>query len=96
VLLDLHGAGAPWLDALLSRRAPCDLVLIEGYKREGHSKIEVRRREAKDRTPLSADDPNIMAIAADFPVSDEMLPVFDLDDIKSIADFIERATGLAR
>ena len=33
-------------------------------------------------TPLSASDPNIVAIAADFAVEGESLPVFDLDDIK--------------
>ncbi|TIU07033.1 MAG: molybdopterin-guanine dinucleotide biosynthesis protein B, partial [Mesorhizobium sp.] len=49
-----------------------------------------------DRTPLSAHDPHIIAIAADFALADERLPVFDLDDTKSIADFIERATGLTR
>ncbi|TIT96327.1 MAG: molybdopterin-guanine dinucleotide biosynthesis protein B, partial [Mesorhizobium sp.] len=65
-----------------------------GYKREAHKKIEARRLEAKDRTPLSANDPNIVAVAADFAVEGESLPVFDLDDTKSIADFIERATGL--
>ncbi|RUW91584.1 molybdopterin-guanine dinucleotide biosynthesis protein B, partial [Mesorhizobium sp. M8A.F.Ca.ET.023.01.1.1] len=39
-------------------------------------------------------DPNIVAIAADFAVTGQSLPVFDLDDTKSIADFIERTTDL--
>jgi len=73
----------------------CDLVLVEGYKREAHKKIEARRLEAKDRTPLSANDPNIVAVAADFTVEGEDLPVFDLDDTKSIADFVEQIAGLA-
>ncbi|TIT52952.1 MAG: molybdopterin-guanine dinucleotide biosynthesis protein B, partial [Mesorhizobium sp.] len=67
-----------------------------GYKREAHSKIETRRLEAKDRAPLSANDPHIVAVAADFAIAGESLPVFDLDDTKSIADFIERTTGLKR
>ncbi|MEO5758956.1 MAG: molybdopterin-guanine dinucleotide biosynthesis protein B [Mesorhizobium sp.] len=91
---ELRGEDEPALDAILSRLAPCDLVLVEGYKREAHRKIETRRREAKDGTPLSANDPNIVAIAADFPVEGEQLPVFGLDEVKSIADFIEHATGL--
>ncbi len=37
-----------------------------------------------------------MAIAADRAVPDSALPVFDLDDVGAIADFIETATGLAR
>ena len=91
---ELRGEDEPTLEAILSRLAPCDLVLIEGYKREAHRKIETRRLEAKDRTPLSAGDPNIVAVAADFSAEGEHLPVFELDDVKSIADFIELATGL--
>ena len=91
---ELRGEDEPTLETILSRLAPCDIVLVEGYKREAHSKIETRRLEAKDRSPLSANDAYIVAIAADFAVTGESLPVFDLDDTGSIADFIERATGL--
>lgn len=91
---ELRGENEPTLEAILSRLAPCDLVLVEGYKREAHRKIETRRLEAKDRIPLSATDPNIVAVAADFAAEGELLPVFDLDDVKSIADFIERDIGL--
>jgi molybdopterin-guanine dinucleotide biosynthesis adapter protein len=91
---ELRGEQEPPLDAILSRLAPCDIVLVEGYKRESHRKIETRRLEAKDRTPLAVGDPNIVAVAADFAIADQSLPVFDLDDAKSIADFIERTTGL--
>ncbi|AEH88883.1 molybdopterin-guanine dinucleotide biosynthesis protein B [Mesorhizobium opportunistum] len=91
---ELRGEDEPPLDGILSRLAPCDIVLVEGYKRESHRKIETRRLDAKDRTPLSADDPNIVAVAADFAIADKSLPAFDLDDVESIADFIERTTGL--
>ncbi|OBQ75297.1 molybdopterin-guanine dinucleotide biosynthesis protein B [Mesorhizobium erdmanii] len=91
---ELRGEDEPPLKSILSRLAACDIVLVEGYKREPHRKIETRRLEAKDRTPLSAGDPNIVAVAADFTVTDKSLPVFDLDDVKSIVDFIERTTGL--
>ena len=91
---ELRGEDEPTLEAILSRLAPCDIVLVEGYKREAHDKIETRRLEARDRAPLSANDPHIVAIAADFAVPGERLPVFDLDDTKSIADFIEHRTGL--
>ncbi|MER8723397.1 molybdopterin-guanine dinucleotide biosynthesis protein B [Mesorhizobium sp. M1027] len=93
---ELRGEDEPTLDAILSRLAPSDIVLVEGYKREAHKKIETRRLEAKDQTPLSAADPHIVAIAADFHIVGEDLPAFDLDDTNSIADFIERATGLTR
>jgi molybdopterin-guanine dinucleotide biosynthesis protein B len=90
-----RGEQEPSLDEILARLAPCDLVLVEGYKREPHKKIETRRLEAKDTTPLSAADPNIVAIAADHRPAGENLPVFDLDDDAAIADLIEAVTGLS-
>lgn len=93
---ELRNEAEPTLDEVLARIAPCDLVLIEGYKREGHAKIEARRLEAKDRTPLSASDPAIVAIAADHPVEGEHVPVFGIDDIAAIADFVERHQGLRK
>ncbi|RJT36199.1 molybdopterin-guanine dinucleotide biosynthesis protein B [Mesorhizobium waimense] len=93
---ELRGEDEPTLDTILSRLGSSDIVLVEGYKREAHKKIETRRLEAKDRTPLAAGDPNIVAIAADFAADGQGLPVFDLDDVKSIADFVEGVSGLKR
>ena len=73
------------------RRA--DLVLVEGYKREPHPKIEVRRLGAREVTPLAPGDPAIVAIAADHAVEAD-LPVFRLDDVAAIADFIAAKCGL--
>ena len=94
VMHELRDEAEPSMDALIARLAPCDLVLIEGYKREGHPKIEARRLGAKDTTPLAPDDVTILAIAADHLVPDATVPVFDLDAIAEIADFIEAAAGL--
>lgn len=91
---ELRDEEEPPLAAVLERMAPADIIIVEGYKREGHRKIEARRREARNREPLSPSDPNIVAVAADAPQPDEALPVFDLDDVRAIADFVERATGL--
>jgi len=93
---ELRDDSEPGMDAILARLSPCDLVLVEGYKREAHRKIEVRRLDAKNRAPLAPDDPNIVAIAADHTVEAGKLPVFTLDNIAAIADFIEAATGLTR
>ncbi|ODT07770.1 MAG: molybdopterin-guanine dinucleotide biosynthesis protein B [Mesorhizobium sp. SCN 65-20] len=93
---ELRGEDEPTLDDVLARLAPCDLVLVEGYKREGHMKIEARRLDAKDRTPLSANDPAIVAIASDHAVENETLPVFGIDDIGTICDFIEVRSGLRK
>jgi molybdopterin-guanine dinucleotide biosynthesis protein B len=91
---ELRSESEPTLETILTRLAPSDIVLIEGYKRESHLKIEARRTDTKDRSPLASNDPHIVAVAADHPQPNETLPVFGLDDIKSIADFIERTTGL--
>lgn len=91
---ELRDEQEPSLETILARLAPCDLVLIEGYKREPHPKIEMRRLNAKDRTALSPDDPSIVALASDHTVEDSALPVFNLDDVAGIADFVERNVGL--
>lgn len=96
VMHELHGAPEPSFEEILARLAPCDLVLIEGYKREPIPKIEARRLEAAKRTPLAPEDPHIVAIAADHPVPDTPLPVFGLDDTTAVADFVVRVTGLDR
>lgn len=88
LMYELAGEDEPRLEDILARLSPTDLVLVEGYKREGHPKIEARRLQSKNREPLAANDPQIVAIAADHDVGEAPLPVFDLDDIPAIADFI--------
>ncbi|MBP2445517.1 molybdopterin-guanine dinucleotide biosynthesis protein B [Rhizobium leguminosarum] len=95
IMHELRGAPEPEFEEILARLAPCDLVLIEGYKREPIPKIEARRLEAANRQPLAPSDPHIRAIAADHAVTDTAaLPVFDLDDTGAIADFIAAIVGL--
>jgi len=84
----------PGLADILARLSPSDLVIVEGYKRDHHKKIEVRRRDARHRAPLAPGDPTIVAIAADHPIKDAGLPVFDLDDVGAIADFVVSECGL--
>ncbi|MEJ8474114.1 molybdopterin-guanine dinucleotide biosynthesis protein B [Roseibium algae] len=91
---ELRGEDEPPLEAILDRLAPCDLVIIEGYKREGHPKIEARRTDSAKSEPLAATDPAIIAIASDHALANESLPVFDLNDIPAVADFIAAHTGL--
>ncbi|MGV1788875.1 molybdopterin-guanine dinucleotide biosynthesis protein B [Rhizobium sp. A37_96] len=95
IMHELRGEPEPGFDEILARLAPCDLVLIEGYKREPIPKIEARRLQASKREPLAPQDGHIVAIAADYPVEDAgSLPVFDLDDTLAIADFIAAAVSL--
>jgi molybdopterin-guanine dinucleotide biosynthesis protein B len=82
---------------VLAYAGPCDLVLVEGYKREAFPKIEIRRDGATSREPLQKTFLQIVAIASDRPdAEDNTLPVFDLNDIRGITDFIISATGLKR
>jgi molybdopterin-guanine dinucleotide biosynthesis protein B len=79
----------PTLAEVLARLAPADLILIEGFKRELHPKIEVRSGEDEaGAPPMAPQDPSIVAIAADQPPADQRLPWFRRDDIAGIADFI--------
>lgn len=80
----------PTLAEVLERLSPADLILIEGYKREAHPKIEVR---AGDVESLAASDPAIVAIASDVQPFDTHLPWFRRDDIAAIADFIAGRAG---
>ena len=94
IMHEMRGEPEPAFEEILSRLAPCDLVLIEGYKREPIPKIEARRLLSAKREPLAPTDPHIAAIAADHPVAGTSLPVFDLDDTTGIADFIVVTVGL--
>jgi len=89
---ELHSEEELPLGALLEKLAPVDLVLIEGYKRDSHSKVEAHRSVAGNRL-IAPDDPTIRAVASDVPL-DLDRPVFDLDDTRTIADFILREVGL--
>jgi molybdopterin-guanine dinucleotide biosynthesis protein B len=89
-----RGASEPGSAALMRHMTPVDLLLIEGFKREAHDKLEIYRA-ANGKPLLAADDPHIVAILADGPVPETGLPVIDLNDIGAIADFILRHCGLA-
>lgn len=92
LMTELRGADEPPLADLLARLDPVDLVLVEGFKRDKHPKIEAHRESANN--PLIApNDPTVIALACDCHLATN-LPVFDLDDTKSIADFVLREVGL--
>ncbi len=92
LMTELRDAREPTLEDLLPRLDPVDLILIEGYKRAPHPKVEAFRA-VNGKPPLSADNETIRAVAALGAVQTD-LPVLDLDDVASIADFILREVGL--
>jgi len=89
---ELRGEAEQTLQQLVDRISPCDLLLVEGFKREAIPKIEIFRR-ANAKQPLHPHDANIVAIAADCRF-DTALPQFDLDDASGIADFVCTFNGL--
>lgn len=88
LVTELRDAPEPDFADVIAALAPCDLIIVEGYKSAAIPKVEARRRDAREQRPLSADDPNVIAVAADHTISGERVPVFALDDIPAIADFI--------
>lgn len=83
------------LPELLARLSPVDLVIIEGFKREPHAKIEIHRA-ANGKPPLHPGDPTIVAVASDIAFPDAGRPVIDIDDVTAIADLmLARAEPLA-
>ena len=89
---ELRGAEEPPLAELLAKLSPVDLVLVEGYKRDDHPKVEAHRAETGNAL-IAPNDPTIRAVAADVAL-DLDRPVFDLNDTKAIADFIAAELGL--
>lgn len=90
LLHELKAEERPSLADLLSHLAPCDLVLVEGFKGDAHPKIEVVRGDGANR--LIADgDRSILAVATDRPDAVVGHPTLALDETEAIADFILRA-----
>ena len=81
------------MEQQIARFSPCDLVLVEGFKRAAIPKLEVYRPSFK-RPLLHTDDPNIVAVASDGAVA-TALPVLDLNHPELIAEFIMHHLQLA-
>ncbi len=64
-----------------------DLIICEGFKHIKMPKIEVYRKDIADGLVCSGEE-GLIAVAADEKISNDF-PIFDINDIKSIAGFIE-------
>ena len=89
---ELSGAPEPDLTDLVKRMSPCDLLLVEGFKREPIPKLEVYRAEVGEPL-IHPHDHNIVAIASDARL-ETTLPQLDLNAPAAIAEFILKHTGL--
>lgn len=86
---ELRGEPEMQFTQIVSELGPCDVIVIEGYKRETFPKIEIRRDAAASRQPLGGSSPQVVAIASDRPGEEaDALPKFHLDDVGGMADFI--------
>ena len=95
LMSELREEQEPPLEELLAKLQPVDLVLIEGYKRDRHAKIEAHRSET-GQSLIALEDETIRAVASDVPVEGLAIPRLHLDDVSGIADFILQETGLSR
>jgi molybdopterin-guanine dinucleotide biosynthesis adapter protein len=88
MITELSDQPEPSLEEIIVRLNPCDLIIVEGYKHANLPKIEARRSAQLDKRSLAADDTWVVAIAADHAVAATTLPLFSLDDVAGLADFI--------
>ena len=91
IIHELRGEPESPLDEQIKRISPCDLLLVEGYKRHAMPKLEIWREE-NGKPLLHPEDEHIVAVAAD-TVLDVRLPRFDLSDYDAIGDFILSYNG---
>lgn len=82
------------LQAMIDRLSPCDLVIVEGFKGEPHPKIECRREASASQSPIWQRNQSVVAVAAGGVEEPTPLPVFDLDDVATISDFISDHVSL--
>lgn len=85
---ELGGEAEPPLADLVARLSPADIVLVEGFKRERHAKIEVHRAAAGGPL-LALQDETVRAVVSDLAWPELGRPTFGLDDVAAVADFAQ-------
>ncbi|HXW42026.1 MAG TPA: molybdopterin-guanine dinucleotide biosynthesis protein B [Xanthobacteraceae bacterium] len=88
IVHELAGEPEPPFGDILAKLSPVDLVIVEGFKRHPHPKLEIYRA-AVGKPLLHPDDNCIVAIATDVPLPQAQIPVVMLDDIESIANVLQ-------
>ena len=91
---ELRGVTEPTLEEQLRHFAPCDVVIVEGWKHHSMTKIEVHRK-LSEKPLLFPNDTSVVAIASDESLA-TALPQFDLDDAEAVAQFIIKYLGLRK
>jgi molybdopterin-guanine dinucleotide biosynthesis adapter protein len=88
IVHELRNEPEPPLEALLAKLSPADLVIIEGFKRHAHPKLEIYRASVGKPLIYPQDD-CVVAIASDAPLPHAQLPVLILDNIEGIANVLQ-------
>jgi molybdopterin-guanine dinucleotide biosynthesis protein B len=81
---ELRGDAEPSLTELLGKLSECDLVIVEGFKREPIPKIEIWRAEV-GKPLLHPDDPAIVLLTSDDPCPQACVPILPLSDLPALA-----------
>ncbi|MGC1862131.1 MAG: molybdopterin-guanine dinucleotide biosynthesis protein B [Methylocystis sp.] len=81
---ELRGAAEPSLAELLGKLSKCDLVIVEGFKREPIPKIEIWRAEV-GKPLLHPEDPAIVLMTSDDPCPQARVPILPLSDLPALA-----------
>ena len=87
IIHELKEEAEPGFDFLVKKLGEVDLILVEGFKHGKHKKLEVIRLENK-KSPIFKEDKTIVALATDGMQTDNGLPVFNINEVAKIADFI--------
>jgi molybdopterin-guanine dinucleotide biosynthesis adapter protein len=88
IVHELRNEPEPPLEVLLAKLSPADLVIIEGFKRHAHPKLEIYRASVGKPLIYPQDD-CVVAIASDAPLAHAQLPVLMLDDVEGIANVLQ-------
>jgi molybdopterin-guanine dinucleotide biosynthesis adapter protein len=88
IMHELGGETEPPLMEILAKLSPVDLVIVEGFKRHAHPKLEVYRA-AVGKPLLHPDDNCIVAVATDAPLPQAQVPVLMLDDVDGVATMLQ-------
>ena len=87
LLHENRGATEPSVEDLVALMTPVDLVIVEGFKRHAHPRLEVHR-PSTGRPLICSEESEIVAVASDMKVTGCSVPVLDLNDVDTIANFI--------
>ena len=87
LIRDTHGEPEVRLDDVLARLLACDVVIVEGYKRDSHPKIEMVNVDL-DQPLMAGEDPTVIAIASNGEIADAPVPVFARDEISGIVGLV--------